>query len=119
MLIHIVLFFTTFIFNVQAYKAMATSGPASVSSNISTRSIYGPRARTQRERQHFPVIDPNFDESDMESDCNEDELVNIDEDGLAEESGSYSDESDADVDAGDNNKLKHIKAWLETNLHKF
>ena len=99
--INIVLFFTTFISHLQAYKAMATSGPASVS-GISTRSFYGARARAQRERPHVPVIDPNFDESDMESDCKEDELANIDEDGSdypqssTEESGNDSDESDAD-----------------------
>ena len=57
--------------HLQAYKAMATSDPAPVSSGISTKSFYGPRARAQRERQHVPVIDPNFDDSDKENDCND------------------------------------------------
>ena len=81
---------------------MATSGP----SGISTRSFYGARARAQRERNHFTVIEPNFDESDGESDSNEDELASIDEDESnyssqsdTEESG---DECDAEVGGGDN-----------------
>lgn len=55
---------------------MATSGP----SGISTRSFYGTRARAQHERNHSPVIEPNFDESNEESDSNEDELAFVDED---------------------------------------
>lgn len=80
---------------------MATSGP----SGMSTRSFYGARAQAQHERNHFTVIEPNFDESDEESDSNEVELASIDEDESnyssqsdTEESG---DKSDAEVGGGD------------------
>ena len=79
---------------------MATSG----SSSISTRSFYGARAQAQHERNHFPVIETNFDKSEGESDSHKDELANIDEDesnyssqSNTEESG---DKSDAEVHAG-------------------
>ena len=78
---------------------MATSGP----SGISTRSFYGARARAQHERNHIPVIETNFDESEGESDSNEDELASIDEDESNFSSQSNTeegDESDAEVHAG-------------------
>ena len=73
---------------------MATSGPAT----FSTRSFYASRARAQHERPCVPLIEPNFGDSDKESDYDEDE-ANIPDEGsdysnlIEDESG----EDDADV----------------------
>ena len=70
------------------------------------QNFYGPRARAQRERQHFQDLVPNFDKSDREGDSNEDELPNIDEDesvyslSSTEESGNDSEEKGAEVNCG-------------------
>lgn len=48
---------------------MATTGPGT----LSARSFYGSRARAQRDRPRVPLIEPNFGDSDKESDYDEDE----------------------------------------------
>ena len=71
---------------------MATSGPAT----FSTRSFYGSRARAQRDRSRVPLIEPNFEDSDKESDYDEDE-ANIPD----EESDYPSPREDESEDAAD------------------
>ncbi|KAL9981764.1 hypothetical protein ACROYT_G010511 [Oculina patagonica] len=80
---------------------MAISGPAT----FSTRSFYGSRARAQRERRHVPLIEPDFGDSDKESDYDEDEVANISGEesdySSPSEDESGSDSNDDDVVADD------------------
>ena len=73
---------------------MATSGPGT----FSTRSFYGSRARAQRDRPRVPLIQPNFGDSDKESDYDKDEANIPDEESdYSSPSEDESDEDDADV----------------------
>ena len=73
---------------------MATSGFAT----FSTRSFYGSRARAQRDRSRVPLIEPNFEDSDKESDYDEDEANIADEESnYSSPSEDESGEDDADV----------------------
>ena len=68
---------------------MAMSGSAT----ISTKSFYGSGARAQPERQHGQLIEPDFGDSDKESDSDEDEIPNI-----SDEESDYSSEDESGND---------------------
>ena len=73
---------------------MATPGLGT----FSTRSIYGSRARAQRDRPCVPLIEPNFGDSDKESDYDEVEANIPDEESdYSSPSEDESGEDDADV----------------------
>lgn len=89
---------------------MATSGPAA----FSTRSFYGSRARAQRDRPHVQLIEPDFGESDKESDYDEDEANFPDEESdysspSEDENGSDSHDDDVGVVDDDDTESSEVE----------
>ena len=87
---------------------MATSGPAM----FSARSFYESRARAQHDRPRVPLIQPNFGDSDKESDYDEDE-ANIPDEEYDYSSPSEDESGEDDADVVEDNDTESIEAEVE------